>query len=70
MDILYIIQSKYVVRGVDRGERLPVLWIISPYIFYDDGKILAFISPKWWPNNPGSVIVIPHEHVTPLFSPA
>jgi histidine triad (HIT) family protein len=29
--------------------------------------VLAFISPLWWPNNPGHVIVIPKAHVENLY---
>lgn len=36
-------------------------------IVFDDGNIMAFISPKWWPNNPGNVIVIPHKHVENIY---
>ncbi|HET9131824.1 MAG TPA: HIT family protein, partial [Terriglobia bacterium] len=31
-------------------------------IFYRDDRIIAFISAGWWPNNPGSVLIIPIEH--------
>ena len=31
-------------------------------IFYRDENIIAFISAGWWPNNPGSVLIIPIEH--------
>lgn len=29
---------------------------------------LALISPKWWPNNPGAVLVIPRAHHENLYS--
>jgi histidine triad (HIT) family protein len=31
-------------------------------IFYRDDNIIAFISAGWWPNNPGSVLIIPQKH--------
>lgn len=31
-------------------------------IVYQNDEITAFISPKWWVNNPGHVIVIPNQH--------
>ena len=31
-------------------------------IFYRDDNIIAFISAGWWPNNPGSVLIIPKTH--------
>lgn len=36
-------------------------------IFYHDDFITAFISPKWWKNNPGSIIVIPNIHIENLY---
>ena len=29
--------------------------------------ITAFVSPKWWINNPGNVIIIPNHHVENLY---
>lgn len=31
-------------------------------IVYQDEEVTAFVSPKWWVNNPGHVIVIPNSH--------
>lgn len=36
-------------------------------IVYRDEFTTAFISPKWWPNNPGYVIIIPNGHYEDLF---
>lgn len=36
-------------------------------IIFDNGKVLAYVSPKWWPNNPGNVIVIPHKHIENIY---
>ena len=36
-------------------------------IVLQDNTITAFISPKWWINNPGHVIVIPNHHVENLY---
>lgn len=30
-------------------------------------KTLTFISPKWWPNNPGHVLVMPIRHFESLY---
>jgi histidine triad (HIT) family protein len=38
----------------------------SDIVFQND-KVTAFISPKWWANNPGHVIVIPNRHVENLY---
>jgi histidine triad (HIT) family protein len=31
-------------------------------------RTTAFISPRWWPNNHGHVIVVPHDHVADIES--
>ncbi len=31
-------------------------------IVYQDELVTAFVSPRWWPNNPGNVIIVPHRH--------
>lgn len=36
-------------------------------IVLQDDRVTAFISPKWWINNPGHVIVIPNHHVENLY---
>lgn len=36
-------------------------------IVFEDEKVIAFISPKWWVNNPGHVIVIPREHFENIY---
>jgi len=36
-------------------------------IVYEDHQTLAFISPKWWPNNPGHVMVVTKEHYENLY---
>ena len=37
-------------------------------IVYQTKNVTAFISPKWWINNPGNVIVIPNSHYENLYS--
>lgn len=39
----------------------------SDIVFQDD-SVTAFISPKWWINNPGHVIVIPNHHYENIYS--
>lgn len=34
---------------------------------YESDDLLAFISPKWWVNNPGNVIIIPKQHFENLY---
>ena len=36
-------------------------------VIFEDEEIIAYISPKWWVNNPGNVMVIPREHVENVY---
>lgn len=36
-------------------------------IVYEDKFVLAFVSPKWWVNNPGNVLVIPKKHFENIY---
>jgi len=36
-------------------------------IVFEDDEVLAYISPKWWPNNPGNVMIIPKQHVEHVY---
>jgi histidine triad (HIT) family protein len=36
-------------------------------IIFQTDVITVFIASKWWPNNPGHVIVIPNEHIENLY---
>ena len=36
-------------------------------VVFENERILAFISPKWWPNNPGNVIIIPKLHIENIY---
>lgn len=36
-------------------------------VILEDDEVLAFISPKWWVNNPGNVIIIPKQHVENVY---
>ena len=49
------------VDGADTGYngRADVVWA--------DAETTAFVSPKWWRDNPGNVIVIPNRHVENLY---
>lgn len=37
------------------------------YIVYQDADTLAFVSPKWWINNPGNVLVVSKKHVENIY---
>lgn len=36
-------------------------------VVFEDDFVMAFVSPKWWMNNPGNVLVIPKEHVENVY---
>jgi histidine triad (HIT) family protein len=36
-------------------------------VFYRDQDVIGFISAGWWPNNPGSALVIPKQHYEDIF---
>lgn len=36
-------------------------------IVFENSNVIAFVSPKWWKNNPGNVIVIPKIHVENIY---
>ena len=40
---------------------------LSDIVFQDEDS-LAFVSPKWWPNNPGHVIIIPKKHYENIYA--
>ena len=37
------------------------------YIVFEDKNTFAYVSPKWWVRNPGSVLVIPKKHTENLY---
>lgn len=39
----------------------------TEHIVYEDEKTLAYVSPKWWINNPGNVLVVPKKHVENIY---
>jgi histidine triad (HIT) family protein len=46
---------------------------VSPYnnaddIVYQNEYVVAFISPKWWINNKGHVLVTPRKHYENIYS--
>lgn len=36
-------------------------------ILYRDDDVFVKMNPKWWPNNPGNVLVIPTQHYENIF---
>lgn len=36
-------------------------------LVYENEDTVAFVSVKWWPNNPGHVLVIPKTHIENIY---
>ena len=36
-------------------------------IVYQDELVTAFVSPRWWPNNLGNVIIVPNRHYENIY---
>jgi histidine triad (HIT) family protein len=47
-------------RDTERNSIGDVVWV--------DAATTAFVSPRWWPNNLGHVLVVSNEHVENLYS--
>jgi histidine triad (HIT) family protein len=37
-------------------------------VVWRDDRTTAFVSPRWWPENPGAAIVIPNDHVENIYA--
>jgi histidine triad (HIT) family protein len=37
-------------------------------VVYRDNEVMAFVSPKWWPHNPGNLIIIPTHHFENIYT--
>jgi histidine triad (HIT) family protein len=42
-------------------------FVPQEHVVWRDARTAAFVSPKWWPGNPGHVIVVPNEHYENLY---
>ncbi len=49
-----------------RGDPQPD-WNALDDVVLREPEVLAFVSPVWWPNNAGHVIVIPTEHIENMY---
>jgi histidine triad (HIT) family protein len=45
-------------RDTERNRREDVVW--------RDDLTTAFVSPRWWPNNPGHILVVPNDHAADI----
>jgi histidine triad (HIT) family protein len=37
-------------------------------IIYDTEDVMAVVAPRWWANNPGSVLIFPKKHAENLYN--
>ena len=51
-----------VVAGADNPP-----WVLQKDVVYRCAETTAWINGRWWPNNPGAVIVVPDRHVENIF---
>ncbi len=42
-------------------------WNRESDLVHRGANVTAFVSPEWWPNNPGNVLVIPNAHYENLY---
>jgi len=52
---------KFILRGEESEHNM------LDDIVYQGNGTSAFISPKWWPNNPGHVMVVPKMHYENIY---
>ena len=36
-------------------------------IVFEDEEMIAYTSPKWWPNNPGNIVIVPRKHIENIY---
>lgn len=51
-----------VVGGADNPP-----WVLQRDIIFRDQETTAWVNGRWWPRNPGAVIVVPNRHVENLY---
>ena len=49
-------------RNINEGESDLPLEIVHRY-----DRVVVKMNPKWWPNNPGAVLVVPIDHYENVF---
>jgi histidine triad (HIT) family protein len=53
-----------VMRGDNRGP----LGTVQDDIVYRRDGVAVFVASKWWPNNPGHVLVVPEDHIESIYT--
>jgi histidine triad (HIT) family protein len=51
-----------VVGGADNQP-----WVLQRDIVYRDEETTAWLNGRWWPKNPGAVIIVPNRHVENIY---
>jgi histidine triad (HIT) family protein len=42
-------------------------WLRASDLVFRDRQVAAFVSPEWWPRNPGHVLIVPNDHYENLY---
>jgi len=53
--------------AVASGEDGPYPFTRQSDVVYRDEHATAFVNMRWWPNNPGHVLVIPNRHIENIY---
>jgi len=53
-----------IAQGIEQDDP----WTKKSDIILQTESVTALISSRWWPNNPGHVLVIPNEHYENVYS--
>ena len=53
--------------AVVRGEDQPPPWTVRSDVVYRGETTTAWVNSRWWPNNSGTVVVVPNRHVENMF---
>ena len=51
----------------ERAAQEKGTWNRASDLVHRGTTVTAFVSPEWWPNNPGHVLVIPNDHHENLY---
>ena len=51
----------------DQAGRETTTWNRASDLVHRGSTVTALVSPEWWPNNPGNVLVIPNAHHENLY---
>lgn len=53
-----------IASGIDDDN----VWTKQSDVVFRDEAVTGFVGSRWWPNNPGHVIVIPNQHIENIYT--